>query len=87
MYFKNIGLQLIKCPFSKPAPLFLYKYIHKQDISHTLIYLVKAFQSSVTRPEVIYKNGYSNPVVILHKSKHKSQGGAKMWFFMYILEV
>ena len=28
----------------------------KQDFPHSLIHLVKAFQSSATYPEVIYKN-------------------------------
>ena len=30
--------------------------MYKQDFPHSLIHLVKAFQSSATCPEVIYKN-------------------------------
>ena len=30
--------------------------MYRQDFPHSLIYFVKAFQSSATCPEVIYKN-------------------------------
>ena len=63
--------------------------MYKQDFPYSLNHFVKAFQSSATCPEVIYKNRYFKPVVILqtYKLKYRSQGGAKMWFFMYIFEV
>ena len=75
--------------FFKNLLHLFYVNMYKQDFVHSLIHLVKAVQSSATCPEVKYKNWYFNPAVILqtYKTKYRSQGGAKMWVFMYIFEV
>ena len=57
--------------------------MYKQDFPHSLIHLVKTFQSSATCSEVIYENSYFNPVVIFqtYKSKYRNQGGDKILDF------
>ena len=45
-----------KIKFFKNLLHLFYVNMNKQDFLHSLIYLVKAIQSSATCPEVIYKN-------------------------------